>query len=32
MKRVTELEQELNGGEPFEPSSAGSVPAGRPIE
>lgn len=32
MERVVALEAELNNGEPFEPSSAGSVSAGRPIE
>lgn len=32
MERVVALEAELNNGQPFEPSSAGSVPAGRPLE
>lgn len=32
MERVESLEAELNNGEPFAPSSAGTVPAGRPLE
>jgi len=32
MERVEALEAELNNGEPFAPSSAGTVPAGRPLE
>lgn len=32
MERVEALEVELNNGEPFAPSNAGSVPAGRPLE
>lgn len=32
MKRVEELEQEFNGGVPFQPSGAGSVSAGRPLD
>ncbi len=32
MERVEDLETELNNGEPFAPSSAGTVPAGRPLE
>lgn len=32
MQRVEALEAELNNGEPFALSSAGTVPAGRPLE
>jgi hypothetical protein len=32
MERVEALEAELNNGEPFAPSNAGTVPAGRPLE
>lgn len=32
MERVEALEGELNDGKPFAPSSAGTVPAGRPLE